>query len=409
MHLSYPNIAPSYYLNFESTGKAPPHLAVTRSGEAYVTQSGVIKKVKDNSPIIGNNGLILSKAITNHAINTHGSDVTIWNTTTALGQPSPAKTNDAVLVKEDSTVNTHGVAFTIKSIVQGQTLCSSVYIKPVGGRRFIQLRWWSGTVGISGAVANFDLETLESTVQAGNSTSGILSKGIEKLDDGWFRLWACCVVEGTANSADFGIDGIPSLDSSRRAPYQGNTNDGFYVWCPQVEVSTGVGYPVPNTTTGMLTLPTSIYRFDSGKIFDTNRGTVFVEYIQRGDVNPTLDAVLFDIGDSSSDVANTSRTAMITVGGRITVQHNKRFRMLEIDAIYNRKVRMAISIGENSGMVAIDGVVYHTEVNPMLNAVVKQVSLGVNRNTSALFNGSISQFSYYSNMLNEQELIALTS
>ena len=196
--------------------------------------SGLWSKMKAVYPMVTDNYNLLS--YTEDFSNAYWFKQAGSITANTISAPNSTTTADSFF--EDPSNSTHGVlkSFTLSSATAHTY---SVYVKQLNGREAVIIRFGSSNVdGVNGTYigsVNFTFAT--------QSLTGDLTRSVEALPNGWYRL----SVNVTPPTTALSISLWSSIGSN--ANFAGDVTKGFYIWGAQLEASSTVSTYQPIVTT----------------------------------------------------------------------------------------------------------------------------------------------------------------
>ena len=210
---------------------APIPFSFTRASAGSVEKKAGIVEMPSDFPRIDKDGsILLEPARTNLFLWSEDFGAATWTKTNSSISTNVTEAPNGVITAdklESSADQTAGVLIrAIGTTSVGLDYTTSLYVKAEEAT-FIQIAYGSGVVA-GNPRANYNLSngTIE-TVDAG------IEAGIEKLNDGWYRIKAT----STAASSTFNvfISIIQSGTDTRTQANTWNSGDGLYIWNAQLE------------------------------------------------------------------------------------------------------------------------------------------------------------------------------
>lgn len=300
-------LAPSLILDF-SSGPLDPRVVFSRASTAtYIGSDGLIKTAAINEPRFEANGLLFEESRTNSQTYSEQFDKSsVWSlfNATVSQNASIAPDGNATADKLiESTGNSGHNTYTSLSATSGIAYCHSAFIKSAGRHNFVLRFEASGGV----FAQQFIIVNLETEATYGGNSP--LDYGMEKLGNGWFRVWVSAIASATAG----GYVSQVLADSEGEVSYQGDGVSGVYIWGAQVEIgSTPTSY-IPTVATAATRAADSAYILDGFATWgNAVEGSILVN-IEMKEIPETGTAVLGLVG---SDGANN--TALIKFGESIS-------------------------------------------------------------------------------------------
>jgi hypothetical protein len=148
-----------------------------------------------------------------------------WNlnnaTITANNTTSPDGTQNADLLKEDSSNNFHRLYDGGIVISTSTTYTSSVFVKKASGSRNLRISFGGG---FGEQYVTFNVNN--GTIVATDNATGI----IQNMGDGWYR----CIATATSGLVP-NVNVIYWLTNGNSETYQGDGTSGVYLWGAQFE------------------------------------------------------------------------------------------------------------------------------------------------------------------------------
>lgn len=169
--------------------------------------------------------LLLEKQSTNLVKYSEDYTQSNWNlqyaTITANNTTSPDGTQNAHLLKEDSSNNFHRLYDSGIFISLSSTYTSSVFVKKASGTRNLRISFGGG---FGEQYVTFNVNN--GTIVAADNATGI----IENFGDGWYR----CIATATSGLVS-NVNVIYWLTNGNNETYQGDGTSGVYLWGSQLE------------------------------------------------------------------------------------------------------------------------------------------------------------------------------
>lgn len=169
--------------------------------------------------------LLLEKQSTNLVKYSEDYTQSNWNlqyaTITANNTTSPDGTQNAHLLKEDSSNNFHRLYDSGIFISLSSTYTSSVFVKKASGTRNLRISFGGG---FGEQYVTFNVNN--GTIVAADNATGI----IENFGNGWYR----CIATATSGLVS-NVNVIYWLTNGNNETYQGDGTSGVYLWGSQLE------------------------------------------------------------------------------------------------------------------------------------------------------------------------------
>ena len=217
----------------------------------------------------GTRSLLLEPERTN--LNLHSQYISLYQVTAEYNQiVSPDGYKNALLIKENTALNTHGsnVGNWFPQNNNAENYTISVFAKPKE-RKHLQFQFY-----VDGAAYNSSMFFLETAYTEGDPST----HKIEPYADGWYRYSFTASLANTSGGYHFArfIMGISSVS----AYYQGDGNSGMYLYGLQLEKGSYPTSLIPTygtTKTRFLDDLTSALLPVDG-LFGPTAGTIFLEF-----------------------------------------------------------------------------------------------------------------------------------
>ena len=314
----------------------------TRASSAVLWSSTTLTTVGinvarfDTYPLTGAyRGLLIEESRTN--LLTYSDDFSTWNqvgvTTTSNAVTSPDGTVNADRIEKDT--GTSRRAEVSIPVVTGEDYALSVYVK-AGTTSLMSLR---ADAGVTTSV-NFDMSTQLFTV-----SGSFNDYGYEDVGNGWYRVWVTLTSTLTGGGA------------FRVYPDPGSTTiDDVYMWRAQMEEGAFITSPIL-TAGASATRSGDVNETPFTKAYNQNASTFFfkAQTFQSGQ-----SGVIFE----GRGVGNSRASVLITAGGDLRVEVDTN-NVSQPRAIYtlpnpNNLIKVAITLGQGSLKVYVDGVIVAT-------------------------------------------------
>jgi hypothetical protein len=273
----------------------PPSLTLTRSSTAtYLNGSGTIATAAANEARIDfqpaasgpytQNGLLLEPAATNIALYSEQIDhsgpwfirqVTV--TANSAATTAPDGSNNAELVKEDSTNNYHALFQDSITHAANSLMTYSLFIKAAGVNR-VQVQVQDATSYANGFMADFYFTNNQilNTGQWGNGSYSASS--LTAYPNGWYRLVITGKASTTKANSEFQIN---FQQNSGTASFLGDGSSGVYLWGAQVEAGSYATSYIP-TVAAAVTRAADQVAFNTMSWYNSTQGTLFAQFIDIG-------------------------------------------------------------------------------------------------------------------------------
>lgn len=403
----YPNIMPSYSLNFASSRQMDSSITYSRSSVGtYWNSAGYLKTALANTPrfdydpLTGRSkGILIEEKRTNLLKYSEDFTNAAWNKTNLsivsndVLSPSGEKTADKLV--ENSVSSNHNINQSV-TITPGKAHTISIFAK-AGDRTSLMIGSWDGVNGVD---IIFDLISLQIT---GSYPNLNVSSSIETYPNGWYRCIVTRDVKSTVTQP------LAVYFYMKEYTYVGNGVGNMFMWGAQVEEGAFATSYIPTTSSKIerkaddlvvTNLPTW-FNQDEGSIIvkcefndlKTNFGMIYgftdgtsANYISTGKAGSTSPIVYSEIsagGTSQGGINNITNTTI----------HTPQF----IATAY--KTNDFVALG-NGGTAATDTTV--------IIPTITKLNIGC-RLSDYYINGHIAQFFYYPKRLLNSELITLTS
>jgi hypothetical protein len=324
------NFAKNKSLIDTMTGRNLVTFSRTQTGNeaTYVGADGLIKYASadeprfDHDPETGESlGLLIEEARTNYQPYGSKYDTSYWAFSYGIKQTpyatvSPDGTLSATLIQQDTTDSIHqlagGFGFNSGYITLSSTYTLSLYVKYYNSNkiRFMEQMTYGSSTGGSytkaGVVFNFATESIEKTIQWGDSgESRIAGYSVNKLPNGWYRL-NLSVIPGTDTNNQRVYFGIYPQEGNLSAPvsipsgavgimgqnyssgtqvtnFVGDGSTGVYIWGAQVESgSFPTSYiPTTNATKTRSADVASITGSNFSSFYNQSEGSWYISYNKK--------------------------------------------------------------------------------------------------------------------------------
>jgi len=207
---------------------------VARSNAFFPDSNGVMRPAGLLLEAAGTNLFTYSEDFSNAA----WTKLNITVTSNAANAPDGTSTADLIV---PSTANASHTVYTSATV--GNTTHSRFVYAKAAGYRYLQLDM--SAVYDTSCFANFDLQD----GLVGSKGATVLSSGIEKLPNGWYKCYLTAgLPPGGAGSAFMHIAVVDSLTAGRLPGFAGDGTSGIYIWGAQVEASSFPTSYIPTTT-----------------------------------------------------------------------------------------------------------------------------------------------------------------
>lgn len=216
------------------------------SDATYYDYNGVLKTATTNVPRTtytpstkAYQGLLVEGAATNLLTRSNAFNDGNWtkNNSTAAASAASAPTNavEAQKITENATNTVHSVA-QAATVVSGSTYCLSVYAKKA------ERDWICLELSKSGSSpeAWFNL----ATGNTGTTTTGIVSRAMEAITDGWYRCSIRVAMDSTTTTA-----AIYTATADNVISFAGSASNGVFLYGAQLELNNQSSYITTTTTT----------------------------------------------------------------------------------------------------------------------------------------------------------------
>ena len=262
-----PSVRPSLLLDFANSKALDPRISFTRSSIATYYDGKTTALAEENFRKY-------SQDFTNaywlpNGASFLGNQTTSPDGTTTADRCSPNTSNQY----HDAYTNTHDTK-------AGEYYTHSVYVKQGTGINGV---YFYSTFGSGGSIAKFDIVNGTYIGNAsGNGYSAFLSRDIENVGNGWYRISATFLETGSA-TRPFTV-GFHPANNDVVDVWAGNATDHFFLWGSQVERRSSVttytattSQPITKYQPKLLTANANEPRFNHYPITGESRGLLVEE------------------------------------------------------------------------------------------------------------------------------------
>jgi len=402
----YPDISPSFNLNFAESKSLDPRITFIRNSTAtYVGSNGLIQDSRygsprfDHDPVTGESlGLLIEEQRTNivtNSVNLSEYFTIIRTSEIDNSIVSPDGTTNASFLREDTELNNYHYIRRISPPTGTYTL--SFYAK-AGTRSWVAA---GDNMGLAANRVSFNL----SSGTVGTVGSSVASSSIADVGNGWYR---CSMTTDFQYYIDIAL--VPSdpgsSDSATR--YDGDGTSGLYIWGVQYEQGSFPTSYIP--TSGSTVTRTQDFASIAGtnftEFYNNIEGSLYSEFILNG-LDPGYN-------NTSVMINNNTENEYIAIFG-----HDPAYAWVQSSGGTsfgpslgsstttgtNYKVAMAYKLNDfaatlNGGSVSIGtgGVV----------PTVDRMFIGRRYAVNASLNGTIKKLAYYPQRLTNAQLQLLT-
>jgi len=238
---------------------------------------------------------------------------------------------------------------------------------------------------------NFDTEILDGLVE---------NKGFQKLNNGWYRIFFTCTLNGNSNSFL-----ISAFNNNPTVSYVGNNVDGIFISNPQYEINDGVTSYIP-TINSQVTRPDDVItRNNAQDLIGQTEGSVYCEFnrpifgfqptvfrLTGNDSGLNEILVRFLSADSLQSLLRINGIVISSITSSLNVS------LYKVLVIYT----------PNSFRMFLNGVLISNQTISNINFNKSIIRLGHNI-SSAQFSGAIKSFALFKTALTDQQAITLTT
>jgi len=370
----------------------------------------------DHNPTTGESlGLLVEEQRTNlltysddfaNAAWTLGSDSTLTSNTVVA--PDGTLTGDKF--GENTANGARSLAQSTSSVAPSAVSTTTVYAK-AGERSNLLIRAFDNAASANYIWANFNLLTgaINASGNSGNGTGA--SASITAVGNGWYR----CAVSGIPNNSGTATRATiyVTTSTSNTTSYQGNGFSGLYIWGAQLEAGAFPTSYIP-TVAATVTRNADVASMTGANFsswFRADEGTLYAEWAKNGTLS----------FQSIASISNNTSNNLITLAhGSISgANNNMRF---DINIGGASQASLTLITGSVVGTFYKTIGAYKTnDFAGVANAgtvltdatgtipVVDMIYIGSSGVGSALLNGHIKKFAYYSTRATNAQLQALTS
>ena len=190
-----------------------------------------------------------------------------WNlnnaTITANNTTSPDGTQNADLLKEDSSNIHHRLYDGGVVISTSSTYTSSVFVKKASGTRNLRISFGGG---FGEQYVTFNVNN--GTIVATDNATGI----IQNFGDGWYR----CIATATSGLVP-NVNVIYWLTNGNSETYQGDGTSGVYIYGAQLEASSYPTSYIPTTSSSATRVADACFKTGISSLIGQTEGTIFVQ------------------------------------------------------------------------------------------------------------------------------------
>jgi len=338
-----------------------------------------------------------------------------WTNTAVTFTTSAAdilgRTGAAVKIKEDNTTDEHktkGANIGIGST--GDYVAASIYAK-ADDKDTVYFQANLGSGGQFGFFVDLSDGSIGDTIGTAPN-----AYGVQDVGGGWYRLWLTGPTI-TDNTCSMSI-GLSNGTTSGSEDYGGTTGVGCFIGCAHL-VSFGVngnGKSVPMyygpTVTTLTDMGSDQFTITNDGIF-TDEGTIFIDYYLEAHENlHTFYGISLRSGTAGAHLISTWGSqgtvfARVTESSSIKFTDNNTHAGIPASGVAGQ-FKLALAYKVNDCQSAANGVAMPTQTSVTPIPARPEIVFGKYANDVVGANGHIKRVSYYSQRLNEQQLIALT-
>ncbi|MBL7542449.1 MAG: hypothetical protein JNL11_01465 [Bdellovibrionaceae bacterium] len=242
----------------------PPGFNFYRTGTAYYfNASGVLVSAAANTPRFSHNsdpsvghsaeGLLIEPMRTNMAY--YSDNMSFWTSSlasvqsdVAVSDPTGNSFSQVVRVDARDGYNMPQIVSNMIFPNYGQTYTASVFVKKFDSR-YVAMKIQEGGVvyGYSGVVVDLDTGSVVGMVDPWSSSDISANFGVQKLKNGWFRIWTNYTAKGGSNMAMYLY---PSYQNGPLSPQRDYVPPiaKTYFWGAQVEDGKSMTSYIPTTS-----------------------------------------------------------------------------------------------------------------------------------------------------------------
>jgi hypothetical protein len=197
-------------------------------------------------------GQLVRSMVTNVALQSDTFNVAPWTITaaTVLWAPNtidPLNSNNAWLLKEDTTIGSQHKLDQLVTVVAGVTYTRSIYLKNNAGKTYVSLRAYSNPTTATGVTVRFNLVTGEFDLPTVAGTATQSYNAIQMLN-GWWRVSHTINMNNAETGVYLRLSLLQGDGSSDASIYDGDGTTGVVIFGNQLEASQSMGAYVPTTT-----------------------------------------------------------------------------------------------------------------------------------------------------------------
>jgi hypothetical protein len=287
---------------------------VNSSGNVAVVNANLPRFDYDPTTLVCK-GLLIEESRTNNFSYSEDFGNAYWSkvrsSVTTDVTNSPAGTNTADKLIEDTSTNTHLINLGSISFTSGTFYSFSVFAKAAERSQIVLLFGGTAFGSGSGSQTLFDL----SNATISNIAGAVATSTITNMGNGWYRCTATLAATATASDLiQF------RLATGGTVTYTGNGTSGLYIWGAQLETGAFATSYIPNLSTG-----TTTRNADVATMTGTNFSSWWIATNGASDIwlipksTSTLAYMSFDDNTANNKIvianSTTSGQSTITSGG----------------------------------------------------------------------------------------------
>lgn len=397
----FPSIRPAFDCNFSSTRAVDPRFVFTRtttgSVASYFDKNSVLRFAPSNTPRIDFDpltgeclGLMCESQRTNLFLYSEEVNNIAWTkartTVTVNATTSPANTDAADKIVEDTALSTHYVSQSY-SVTSGTTYSLSFFAKRA------ECQWFSvaNVGGFNTFSCDFDL------------VQGVVTRPVNLVD---YRIknigndWFYCSVTAEATVTEVAQFRIFLSRDGINLSYAGDGASGAYLYGVQLEAGQSASSYI-QTTSAQVTRTgdiLSLTGLNASSWYKQDEGTFLIEFTPYTELQSTVRMLIgSDICYIAYFLQNSNRLRTYD-GVNITIANN--------GAVAGKKQKAIVSYSDSSVVVTTDGAA--TVTGLFDGSYGSEIYIGCLSGGTQL-NGWIRRIAYYPKSFQNAQLLALTN
>jgi hypothetical protein len=368
-------------------------LTCARASSGYYTNAdGTLQSFGSNTLRYGSNGLLEEEARTNLIIQSQTFETADWSTVSssiiADSTTAPDGTTTADRIVEIANVSEHTL-FTAAGVVATAVNHTETFYLKAGERN-----WAFVFIALGGDHGTF---VNLSTGVLGNTVGTIVSKSIEALANGWYRI---AITKLLTAATWFPAISLATGDGVAREVYLGDITKGIYVWGAQLEVGAFATSYIP-TTSASVTRAADLVLSSSASYISATAGTLYAK-------GKTFDTSAIRglgeiVGTDGIDFRITAAALLQSIGTG--------FSAITANAVtINTLFKAVVAVAANDLAVCLNGGTVATDASGTMVSSPTSLQVGdIDGAVTSPFNGYITEFAYWNTRRANANLQLLTA